>query len=490
MKVVNVNIQDVLILFKQKNYVEAKRVFLEIIKNQQVEPRIYYIIYQIFQNLNELHEAEKYLIKFIEHDKKNHVACNNLANLYLKKKELKKAELSYLKAIDLKKDYLTAIVNIALYYEGIGNIAYAKEYYSKGIKISPKNLSIYFNLSKIDKRFISEEKIEFIEEVLKNHKLDELNTACGYFLLAKNEERKKRYDKEIDYLIIAHKHAFNNRKDFNALSTNYWLNFIPKNYNKFKYVSKNKYEKKMVNLNPIFIIGLPRSGSTIVESMISSGTEKVLNLGETNLVNWSLINTHQETLFNKKNNDLLIETSIFEKRLFSSLKNFNNFNSETKTFTEKSLENFFYIDLILKIFPNAKFIHTHRNTEDNIVAIFKSFLTNVSWTHSLEDIFIYVNHYLTIIDSYERKYPQKILSVPLEELTEKGEIISKKIYKFCSLEWSYKVLEFYKRKDLFSNTASNVQIRDKLQKYDYEKYKPYKVFLKKFSDKYKKINDA
>ena len=109
MKVVNVNIQDVLILFKQKNYVEAKRVFLEIIKNQQVEPRIYYIIYQIFQNLNELHEAEKYLIKFIEHDKKNHVACNNLANLYLKKKELKKAELSYLKAIDLKKDYLIFI---------------------------------------------------------------------------------------------------------------------------------------------------------------------------------------------------------------------------------------------------------------------------------------------------------------------------------------------------------------------------------------------
>jgi len=91
MKVVNVNIQDVLILFKQKNYVEAKRVFLEIIKNQQVEPRIYYIIYQIFQNLNELHEAEKYLIKFIEHDKKNHVACNNLANLYLKKKRIKES---------------------------------------------------------------------------------------------------------------------------------------------------------------------------------------------------------------------------------------------------------------------------------------------------------------------------------------------------------------------------------------------------------------
>ena len=67
------------------------------------------------------------------------------------------------------------------------------------------------------------------------------------------------------------------------------------------------------------------------------------------------------------------------------------------------------------------------------------------------------------------------------------EEISKKLFNFCELEWSHKALEFYKRKDLFSSTASNVQIRSNLYKYDKEKYSDYKIFLKKFSDQYKWI---
>ena len=105
----------------------------------------------------------------------------------------------------------------------------------------------------------------------------------------------------------------------------------------------------------------------------------------------------------------------------------------------------------------------------------------------MENILNYIDNYLKIINIFKKKYPDKILSISLEELTEKNKDISKNLYKFCGIEWSDQALEFYKRKDLFSNTASNIQIRSKLQKYDYEKYKPYKQFLKKFSSKYQWI---
>ena len=264
---------------------------------------------------------------------------------------------------------------------------------------------------------------------------------------------------------------------------------MPKKYNKIQYISSSGNEQNKKELSPIFIIGLPRSGSTIVETIISSGKEKILNLGETNLINWSLVSTYKKILFNnKEQDDLLIEAKIIEEKLFSALNNLNGFNPEIKLFTEKSLENFFYIDLILKIFPKAKFIHTFRNTQDNVFAIFQKFLTNLSWTHSLENILSYVDNYLKIINIFKKKYPNKILSISLEKLTEKNKDITKNIYKFCGIEWSDQALEFYKRKDLFSNTASNIQIRSKLQKYDYEKYKPYKQFLKKFSSKYQWID--
>ena len=87
-----------------------------------------------------------------------------------------------------------------------------------------------------------------------------------------------------------------------------------------------------------------------------------------------------------------------------------------------------------------------------------------------------------------KKYPEKILSLDLKELTNNPREISKKLYSFSNLKWNEKVLDYYSRKDLLISTASNIQIRSNIQKYDHEKYRPYKEFLKKFSHKYPWIN--
>ena len=173
MKIVNRNLEDALNLYKKKNYFQAKSAFLKILKTQKVPPDIFFILYEISKNLNELDEAENYLIKYIEFDKNNHIAFNNLGNLYLKKNKYKEAEKYYLKAINLKKDYLPSILNLALYYEGLGNTELAKELYNKGLKISPKNIGIHFSLSKIDEKFISEKNF--------------LGTAGSLSLVNKNE---------------------------------------------------------------------------------------------------------------------------------------------------------------------------------------------------------------------------------------------------------------------------------------------------------------
>ena len=162
----------------------------------------------------------------------------------------------------------------------------------------------------------------------------------------------------------------------------------------------------------------------------------------------------------------------------------NFLSKKSKIFTEKSLENFFYIEVILKIFPKAKFINTFRNVEDNIFAIFQQALTKLSWTHSIENILKYVDNYLKIIKYFVEKYPDQILPLDLEELTNKPEETSKKLYSFCNLKWNERVLDPNSRKDLLISTASNIQIRSSIQKYNHEKYRPYKEFLKKFSHKY------
>ena len=74
-------------------------------------------------------------------------------------------------------------------------------------------------------------------------------------------------------------------------------------------------------------------------------------------------------------------------------------------------------------------------------------------------------------------------------MTSNREELAKNIYKFCELEWDKKALDFYKRKDLFTSTASNLQIRNGLHDYDRNKYKSYRYLLKSFLVKYDWLNE-
>ena len=91
-------------------------------------------------------------------------------------------------------------------------------------------------------------------------------------------------------------------------------------------------------------------------------------LGESSLFNFSFINLYNEKLFQKpKKSEIEIDIDLITEKILSNLKNYNISNSEESIFIDKSLENFFYIDLIIKIFPNAKFVITEPNIIDNII---------------------------------------------------------------------------------------------------------------------------
>ena len=151
-----------------------------------------------------------------------------------------------------------------------------------------------------------------------------------------------------------------------------------------------------------------------------------------------------------------------KETIFDKYKNFNNGNKlNNKVFIDKSLENFFNIDAILKIFPKAKFLHTFRNPPDSIISIYQSMLPELSWAHSIENITEYVNNYINVVKYYKNKYPDVIMDINLEKFTLNSENISQEIYKFCGLNWNKEVLNFYKRKNLKVKTLSFNQIRKK-----------------------------
>ncbi|MBG07265.1 MAG: hypothetical protein CME68_00765 [Halobacteriovoraceae bacterium] len=252
-------------------------------------------------------------------------------------------------------------------------------------------------------------------------------------------------------------------------------------------------KKKIKDINPIFIIGLPRSGSTLVESILTSSPQKIPSLGENHVINTSILEEIGPKIYK---NDFNIDYFNFELNLENIYKHvvnkysqfYKNSHKKNQRFIDKSLENFFNIEVIIELFPNAKFLHTFRNTSDSIISIYQSMLPDLSWTHRIDDILEYVNNYLNIINYFKIKYPNFILDIKLENLTKDSEKITKEIFEFCDLTWDIKILNFYKRKDLFSKTLSFNQIRSKVRNYNVNKYKAYYSLLDDFKRNYKWLN--
>ena len=343
-------------------------------------------------------------------------------------------------------------------------------------------------MSNIDKNCLDKNIVSDLKNHVKRKNLANFDIAACYYLLAKVEREKKNHDKEIDFLYEANFSSFKESEKKNLELNKYWLENIPKKIGKINYKQKKNFSIETENIYPIFIIGLPRSGSTLIESIITSGNN-VENLGETNLVNWAILNTNRDIFISKDTNEeIQIDLNKIKEKLLNALQNLNLRQNDKIFFSEKSLENFFYIETILKIFPNAKFIHPYRNLIDNVLAIYNQFLPSISWSHKLENILLYINNYLRIIDIFKKKYPLNIFSISLEKLTNNPKKFSMEIYKFCNIEWNEECLNFHSRNDLFISTASNNQMRGNIKKYDIRKYEPYKKIIKPYLKKYDWIN--
>ena len=402
-----------------------------------------------------------------------------LGRIYSELYDFKNGIKFYKKYLEYKKNSVGCLLNLAILFLNIGDKKNSEKYFKKLIKINKDYVYAYYGLFSLSDKLLQIKDFNHLEKVLNNSKTNLKDKSIINFLLSKKEKKNKNIERELYFLKEYHKQSFDSNILYNKQSQFYYDNVLKNFYNKINLTNPSK---KYEDVKPIFIIGLPRSGSTLIESLISSGEIKVRTYGECNYFNMAIFDQIKNKVFNKEfavneseiDIDLnLIEVSIEERY------GINNLQDNKIIFLDKSLENVFNIDIILKIFPNAKFIHSKRNLNDAILSIYFSMLPELSWTLSLKTIISYISNYHNAISYYKAKFPNKILEIDLDKFTINPEKFSKNIYKFCKLNWRENVLNFYKRKDLFSKTLSSSQIRREINKNNQSKYEKYYFLLEK-----------
>jgi len=230
---------------------------------------------------------------------------------------------------------------------------------------------------------------------------------------------------------------------------------------------------------PIFILGMHRSGTSLLERIIG-GAPDVRDLGETNRLNiairyaanWFGTEDYEpELLARVEHIDYVKLNTIFSTSALTQ--------SENKNFvTEKNPNNFLNIGFILRAMPEAKILHMRRGPIDLCFANYRElFGAGVAHTYKLADLVHFHHLYIDLMQHWHQLFPGRILDVAYEELVQNPITASRRAFEFCGIEWREEFLDLAKRSAAPVSTLSSVQVRGAVNTASVGKWKNYAPWL-------------
>ena len=311
-----------------------------------------------------------------------------------------------------------------------------------------------------------------MEFLLSNEKLNQSEKVYLCFALAKVYDDLGKHEELFEFL-----HEGNRLRN---LELSFSLDKYHDNYSFFKNLFSSSIVLKSHPLlhkkplkHPIFIVGMPRSGTSLVEQIIASHP-KVYGAGELHTLTEIINNLLKNNLTLSKDNLSEVFLSIREKYIESLSK----LNVSEKIITDKWPLNFQYIGFILKSFPNAKIIHLKRDSMAVCWSIYKHYFSDEGngWAYNIDDITDFYELYLELMDYWHKLYPDQIYDMCYENLTTDQEKETRKLLKYCELEWDENCLNFHKNMTAVKTTSS-MQVRKKMYQGSSEVWKKYEAYL-------------
>ena len=384
----------------------------------------------------------------------------------------------YKKAVTINPKYAQALNNLGISYEILGLEVEALNYYEEAINVKPDFAEAHFNLSRLKKYKKNDIQISKMKSLLSSGNLNQSDQIFLNFALAKVNNDLDNQDVLFKFL--------NKGNRLRKEQLNYSIN---------DYQIKHSLIKKIFRLDlpsinkdlldepqfkcPIFIVGMLRSGTTLVEQIISShhavyGADELSTISD--LTSSILADPSTQDTNNLSEKYFL---SIRQKYLDS----LSNLDINEDIITDKWPLNFQYIGFILKAFPEAKIIHLRRDARAVCWSIYKNYFSGKGngWAYNLNDLANFYALYSELMIFWHELFPNQIYDINYEDLTNNQEKETKKLLKYCELEWDESCLNFHTNKRAVK-TASASQVRKKMYQGSSDDWKKYESHIQPLID--------
>jgi tetratricopeptide (TPR) repeat protein len=386
---------------------------------------------------------------------------NKYGELRYMANQLDLAVLAHSNALKIEPDSLSSRNQLAALLRFKGDISGAEKLHREVIELEPNNYQACYSLSQLRRFKTSDAPIKLLERCQQQLEPGDNGHIMLHYAIGKIYEDIGNYHQAFDHYsqgaaIKRQQRPYNISQDVELMKTVVEFSDAQP--------ALHPSPTETHEQTPIFIVGLPRTGTTLVERILASHS-KVVSGGELNAFPMALLEAGGKPIAaGLEGLDQNLVKSLTPKTLKDLASRYlqlaNNYVNEAPIFVDKLPYNFLYCGLILHAFPHAKIVHVNRNPFDAALSNFKMlFDRGYEYSYCLKDTADFISAYNQLMLQWKSRFPEQIYSIEYEHLVSSQEQQTRKLLAFCQLDWDPECLNFHQNNSV-SQTASASQVRE------------------------------
>lgn len=443
---------------------QARHSYRQIIDNNPNHDRALALLSEIQSEAGEYEDAERNLLKAIKINPGFAGYYINLGMIYCCTHQWEKAIDINNKALETDNNNILALFNTGFALRGKGDLKKSIYYFQRVTELKPDFVGAYISLCAIYHRLeMTDDLIGIMRRMEAIVDSLGLNEKIGiYYTLGRYYDLFDKHEKAFSYLEKANRlkleqQVYDYKQDVEA------LNNIVHNINP-EFIQENKGCGVSDN-SPIFIVGMPRSGTSLIEQMLSCHPD-VNPGGELNFLH-RLIQHFNFATPRKSCKDIARQY----------LQAIAGIKGDKKCFTDKLPHNFLYVGLIYLCFRDAKIIHCVRDAMDTCFSCYKQdFRRAHHFSNDLTSLGHYYNAYLKLMAHWHTILPGHMLDVKYEDIVNNPKAEVERMLAYCNLPWNDACLNFHSS-SRFVDTASRDQVAKPIYISSVGRWKHYQQYL-------------
>jgi tetratricopeptide (TPR) repeat protein len=418
----------------------------------------------VLMDLGRPSEAAEHFQQAIQHQPHFAGACRNLGVALQEQGRLSEAVVRFKEALALKPDFGAVYNDLGDVLKQQGRLEEAVSHYCEAKRLRPNDALIYYNLSHFASEGhyrMSKEEIAHLHALVQSDRVSLQDKSIAHMALGNVFDRQGDYD-------TAFVHFREGNELRKQLQEQAGRGFDPAAHRALIDKLIRTFDESFFlkwrpagsgSELPVFVVGMPRSGTTLVEQILSShsqvaGAGEMRELGQ--LVNG--LGKKMDPVAKYPECISRLEPSELRELATHYLECLSRLSGSAVRVIDKMPENFLYLGVIAVALPKARVIHCCRDPLDVCLSCYFQIFRKVNYSRSLDHLGMYYKEYERLMKHWQPLLPQRMMEVRYEHLVGRQETVSRELVAFCGLDWEDSCLKFHDNPRPV-RTSSSVQVR-------------------------------